>query len=113
MKVALLLLLLMSGLSTPSFAQPCTRDVIASVSNSDDGQIITMVSGAVFRVLPPKDSPILWENFLPWLWSGEHMLICGDHSLISMEDNCRVGLNCTAGVLDYHLFAVECLRCLR
>lgn len=110
MKIALLLLLLMPclSISTPSLAQRCTRDVIASVSNSDDGTIITMVSGAVFRELPMKSDE--YAGWPPWLASGHDMLICGDHALLSVDDACPRG---SADNSYYYLFAVECLRCLR
>ena len=55
MKIGLLLLLFVSGLSTPCIAQRCTRDVVLSAFNSDDeGMVFIMVSRAAFREVPVK-----------------------------------------------------------
>jgi len=67
-------------LNTPAIAQSCDDDSIDSVS--DDGAIITMISGSVFRVSQA-------DQVYTALWlSAEDVLICdGDTELINRDEN--------------------------
>jgi hypothetical protein len=71
---------LILALSTPAFPQSCDDDSIESVS--DDGAIITMISGAVFEVSAADQiDTALW---LP----VDDILICnGDTELINTDEN--------------------------
>jgi hypothetical protein len=73
-------LLLILALSTPGFSESCDKDSIASVT--DDGAIIVMISGAVFRVnLVDQVDTALW---LP----ADDVLVCdGDTELINVDEN--------------------------
>ena len=73
-------LLLLLSLCTPSFSQSCYDDSIDTVS--DDGDIIVMISGAVFQVdLDDQVDTALW---LP----ADDVLICnGDTELINPDEN--------------------------
>ncbi len=68
------------ALSTPSFSQSCDDDTISSVS--DDGSIIVMNSGAVFRV----DSTDQIDTS-SWLATDDVLICNGDTELIDVAEN--------------------------
>ena len=118
MRIVLLLLLLVSALSTLSFAQPCLPDVVVHVDNSNDkGTIYRMASGAVYQELPIEtDEHDGVEIFTPWISDNDPIFVCGDHMLLHVTD---LKNQCVAGAANcegfrYHLIGVTCLRrCLR
>lgn len=80
MRKATVAVFLILALSKSSFSQSCDDNSIASVSN--DGDIIVLTSGAVFRVAPiDRVDTALW---LP----ADDVLICGgDTELINVDEN--------------------------
>jgi hypothetical protein len=67
-------------ISTPSYSQSCDDDSIKSVSN--DGSIIVMISGAVYKV----DAVDQVDTAL-WL-AADDVLICnGDSEIINPDEN--------------------------
>jgi hypothetical protein len=71
---------LILALSTPAFAQSCDDDSIESVS--DDGAIVTMISGAVFQVSQADQ-----VDTALWLPADDILTCNGDTELINTDED--------------------------
>ena len=72
--------LLMTAVYGTAFAQTCDEDSISSVS--EDGSVIVLQSGAVFKVDDPGDQ----VDAASWV-PEEDVLNCGDMYLINKDED--------------------------
>ena len=98
--------LLLLGVNTPSIAQRCIADTLASRVYDEKTRELTYVlsSGAVYRTLPvvaEGDHTYLTEKDLePWLGQGEPIFTCGDSVLLLVADQAK----------EYFVIPVVCVR---
>ena len=80
MRKAVGALLIILSMNATGFSQQCDQDSIESVS--DDGSIIVMISGAVFRV-----APIDQVDTALWLPADDVLVCGGDTELINRDES--------------------------
>jgi hypothetical protein len=108
-KFIVLLLLFVPALSTPSLAQQCIADTIASVTADE----YFLNSGAVYRQLPVDAGDIEFtteDDYVPYKDKGDLIFTCGDHVLLLVNDTpskCVAGEACKG---KYFVVPVVCLR---